>query len=308
MKQRVVMATTSSPSARRVVPAWLPSEVRAGFAAAIGEAELVLLQSAPSAIGHVVGGPDAIVQALVEALGPARTVVVPTFTTALTDPSGWTRPGAPRDRWDDIRRELPLYDPRRSTPRKMGRIADLLWRLPEAERSAHPVESVAALGPRAAELVHPHPIDDPMGPRGPWARMVALDARVLLLGVGLERCSLLHHCERMADVPYQALSAYAFPVEIDGERRWLEVEESGGNCSDGFPGLMPALEAGAACRRVTIGEAPTLVLSARVLFEVATAALAADAAALLCDDAACPLCPPARAAVSARLDEAPRRR
>jgi aminoglycoside 3-N-acetyltransferase len=291
------MGATFDHAVRATLPAFLPSEVRDGFAAAIGDAELVLLQSAPRTIGHVIGGPDAIVQALVEALGPQRTVMVPTFTTALTDPSGWTRPAAPQERWDEIRRELPLYDPRRSSPRKMGRIADLLWRLPDAKRSAHPVESIAALGPLAGELTYAHPIDDPMGPRGPWARLVSLDARVLLLGVGLERCSLLHHCERMADVPYQALAGYAVPVDIDGERRWIEVEESGGNCSDGFPKLVPALEAKGAFGRVSIGQAETLVLSARTLFEVATAALARDAAALLCDDESCPLCPAARVAV-----------
>ena len=252
-----------------------------------------LVHSAPRAIGLCAGGVDTVLDALLDVLGD-RTVVVPTFTTSLTDPAAWHPPPLPKQRWEAIRDEMPFFDPQTSTPRQMGRLADLLWRRPHAVRSHHPVESLAAIGPRAEALLASHPIDDPKGPRSPWAKLVALDARVLLVGVGLERCTLLHHCERIADVPYQPLATYAFPIEIDGERAWIEVERAGGHCSEGFAALRPALEAAGAVQALTLGDAATLSISARILCDVALAHLARDPAALLCRLVECPQCVPAR--------------
>jgi len=269
---------------------FLPSELRRDFAEAIGDANVVLLQSAPRAIGYVVGGIDTVVDALLDALGSDRTLVVPTFTFDLSDPSTWEKPAAPRERWDAIRTEMPIFDPAHSTPRQMGAIADRIWRLPGAQRSSHPIESIAAIGPRADEILRPHPIDDPVGPRGPWARMAAIDASIVLLGVGLERCTILHHAERMADVPYQEAAAYAFPTLIDGERHWLEVDAAGGNCSEGFPVLTERIPH----RKAQVGAASTMILSAARTVEVARAALRDDPYALLCRDPGCGHCTRAR--------------
>jgi aminoglycoside 3-N-acetyltransferase len=271
---------------------WLPSEIERDFSRILRGASIVLLHSAPRAIGHVAGGIDAVVEAMVAALdeSPAKTLVVPTFTTDRLDPSCWRRHPAPRDRWDAIRDELPTFDPAISTPRRMGRIADLVWRRPGALRTAHPVESIAAIGPRAKWIVEREPIDDPKGPRGPWARMVEADARVVMLGVGLERCTLIHHAERIVGVDYQL--PYAFPVEIEGSRAWLEVDASGGSCSDGFGRLLPHLESANALTVDHVGDAPVSIVSARALFDVTCALLRERPHALLCDAADCPQCSP----------------
>jgi aminoglycoside N3'-acetyltransferase len=266
----------------------LPSEIRAEFEAAFGDAEVVVMHSSPRAIGWVAGGVEGIGHALLQALH-TRTVIVPTFTVQRMDPSTWFNPPAPRELWDAIRDELPLYDPERSMPRGMGRLAEFVWRAEGAIRSSHPVESIAALGPRAEAIARPHPIDDPMGPNSPWARLYQLDARIVLVGVGLERCSILHHAERMAEVPYIDVAAYGMPVDIDGERGWVEAE-SGNNCSDGFPQLEPAI----AFDESTIGEAVVRSVSARVLVDRAREVLANDPGALLCRREGCVACEAAR--------------
>lgn len=264
----------------------LASEIRDDFARAFGDAEIIVLHSAARAIGWVAGGVEGIAQALLEALGE-RTIVVPTFTVQRMDPSTWHLHPAPAEMWDAIRDELPLYDPDRSPPRAMGRLAECVWRARGALRSSHPVESIAACGPEASAIVRPHPIDDPMGPRSPWQRLYELDARVVLLGVGLERCSIVHHAERMAEVPYLESAAYAMPVEIDGARHWVEAI-SGNNCSDGFPAL------DAPCTETTVGDATTRIYSARTLVDAARALLAGNPAALLCRRDGCAACGAAR--------------
>ncbi len=266
----------------------LPSEIRAQFEAAFGDAEVIVLHSSPRAIGWVAGGVEGIGQALLGALH-ARTLVVPTFTVQRMDPATWFNPPAPPELWDAVRDELPLYDPDRSPPRGMGRLAEYVWRAERAIRSSHPVESVATIGPRAESIARPHPIDDPMGPRSPWARLYELDARVVLVGVGLERCSILHHAERMAELPYIAVAAYGMPVEIDGVRCWVEAE-SGNNCSDGFPQLEPSI----AFSEHQIGDALVRTASARVLVDTAREVLGRDPGALLCVRDGCPACDAAR--------------
>lgn len=277
-------------------PQLLPSELRAAILPAVEGAEVILLHSAPRSIGPVVGGIDAVVSVLLSALGPARTLVVPTFTPDLVDPSCWqARPSAAR--MEAIRREMPIFDAATTTPQQMGRLADQLWRRPEALRSAHPVESIAAIGPRAEELTRRHPIDDPMGPRSPWARMVELDARVMLLGVGLTRCTMVHHAERLERVPYQSVAAYAMPMELEGPggaRTWIEVDEAGGSCSDGFGALEPLLFAEGGLRELSIGNARTLTVSSRELVRIARALLSRDHAALLCESLGCAHCCAAR--------------
>lgn len=128
-----------------------------------------------------------------------------------------------------------------------------------------------------------------MGPRSPWARLRALDARVVLLGVGFERCSILHHAERLAEPAYLAACAYSTFVRVDGERRWFEVE-SGAGCSDGFGVVEPKLRAAAAVEDVTIGDAHACVVSASRLVSTALSLLTRDPAALLCSSTDCAAC------------------
>jgi aminoglycoside 3-N-acetyltransferase len=274
----------------------LPSEIRADFARIFARADVVILHAAARAIGPVAGGIEGVFAALIDALED-RTLLVPTFTTTHIDPSAWDPPVDPA-RWDAIRAELPLFDPDRSPPHGMGRLVDLVLRAPGAIRSTHPVESVAAIGPHARALVRPHPIDDPMGPRSPWARAVALDARIVLLGVGLERCSIVHHAERLFG-GYALARPYLVPaLDEAGERTYVEVD-GGSACSEGFPALEPELHAHGVLEEATVGHARTRLLGSRATVEIAIERLRRETTALLCTRPGCASCRAARAAVGA---------
>lgn len=292
----------SSPSATSGPSPVSPERLRSDLAAAFGDARVIMLHAAPRAIGPVEGGASAIFDAVLDVLGDARTLVLPAFTHHLTDPAQWTNPPAPPERWDAIRAEMPLYDPAETPPFRLGAIPALAHRHPRAVRSPHPVMSLLGIGPDAPRVLERHAVTDPMGPRSPWPRLVEADARVVLLGVGLTRCTLVHYAEHLADVPYAQLVTCRFPLEIEGERHFVEAEPSGGDCSEGFDALFPHLERARVVEHRRVGQARTMSFAVRDLLAVAGDVLRADPFALLCHDDACGQCTSARAPVPERVD------
>lgn len=147
----------------------------------------VLVHSSLSAIGWVDGGAAAVVDALLEVVGPTGTVAVPTLTGTPDDGPG---------------RELVLDVDR--TPGWTGAIPEELRRRPAATRSGHPTHSVAAIGAAAARLTAGHEeCLTPCGTGSPYARLAAdPDGVVLLLGCDHESNTTLHHVEELAGVPY----------------------------------------------------------------------------------------------------------
>ena len=164
--------------------------------------DTLMVHASLRSLGWVVGGEAAVVQALLEVLGDSGTLVVPTQTAFNRDPSRWNDPRVPESQWPIIRDHLPAYDPAVTPSRGMGRIAEQVRTWPGARRSAHPQTSFAAIGANAAYVVDDHRLDSPLGEHSPLARLEDLDARVLLLGVDMHRCTCFHRAEyRLGTAP-----------------------------------------------------------------------------------------------------------
>lgn len=186
--------------------------------------ETLLVHSSLRALGWVAGGPVAAVQALLDALGPDGTVVMPTQTGGNSDPSTWSRPPIPEPWWQPFRDEAPGYDPRLTPTRGMGAIAELLRTWPGARRSAHPVTSFAALGPAAESLLSVHDLDCELGERSPLAALEAAGARVLLLGAGWGTCTTFHLGEyRVPGLPRRVRGCAV--VTPTGAREWVTYDD-----------------------------------------------------------------------------------
>lgn len=205
-----------------VISASLTADLRA---LGVRPGATMFVHSSLSALGWVIGDAPAAIAALGDALGPDGTLVMPTHSGGLSDPAGWVAPPVPLEWHNRIRAEMPAYDPDITPTRIMGAIPESFRTHPDVRRSAHPRQSCAARGPRAAFVTDDHALDCAMGERSPLARLYDLDADVLLLGVGHERNTSLHFAEYRASWPSKRHANFASPVLVDGARRWLEVDD-----------------------------------------------------------------------------------
>src|SRR5262245_27479084 len=194
-----------------------PRVTREGVAAGlrrlgVGSGDTVFFHSSLRSLGTVAGGADAVIDGFREAVGPAGTVVVPTFT--LLGRRG--RFGS----WYD-------HD---ASPSTVGLITETLRRRPEAVRSFHPIHSVAAAGRRAVEVTAGH--RRARGRVSPWCDaafahqstfdlLARWDAWYVLLGVSFQVQTIMHYVETvLADAVLRRAPEAARASLAARVRRW----------------------------------------------------------------------------------------
>lgn len=217
----------------------------------------LVVHSSLSSIGWVVGGAPVVVGALVGALGEGGTLAMPAATPLCADPATWSPP-VPAAWLTEVRDHLPLFD-RRTTPTSMGAIPETFRNWPGTLRSDHPLESVCARGPLAAEITGGHPLEFCEGPGTPFGRLSDLEGRVLLIGVGFDRCTALHLAESLAE--NRRTTTFRVPRLKDGRRVWVEIANVADDNGRHFPAIGERYLATGRAQVGSIGEAPSLLFS-----------------------------------------------
>ena len=147
----------------------------------LNDGDSLIVHSSLRSLGHVEGGADTVIDALLDTIGPDGNLMLPTFNYTRLRPE-------------------PYYDPA-ETPCRTGAVPEAGRKRPGAVRSLHPTHSVAVIGPRAEELTRDHLSFRALGIGSPIDRLVQAGGKVLLIGVGHTANSTIHLAEEYADLP-----------------------------------------------------------------------------------------------------------
>lgn len=240
----------------------------------------VCLHSSLSSFGQVVGGAVAVVRAF---LDEGCTLLVPTFSSVFEvappphlqfERNGWdySAPTSPRHMPERVYTpEVPDID------RGMGAIPLAVIPWLGRVRGNHPLDSFTAVGPRAAELIAGQA---PLDVYAPLTALIRTDGFVLLMGVGLEKVTLLHLAEKEAG----RTLFRRWANDPNGRPMAVEV----GGCSEGFGKL--ELHLRHAMRRISVGRSRWTLLPAGQVLAYAAPAISANTRITHCVVGECERC------------------
>jgi aminoglycoside N3'-acetyltransferase len=146
----------------------------------------LLVHSAIQYLGRPVGGVAMYLEALQTVIGPHGNIAVPAFNFAFARGEV------------DARRWLPLETPSQG----MGAFSEYVRQQPEARRSLHPMQSLAVIGPSAADLAERDTLSA-FDHGSAFERLLELDFKLLLLGANVQAVAMIHYSEQRAGVPYR---------------------------------------------------------------------------------------------------------
>ncbi|WP_068169931.1 aminoglycoside N(3)-acetyltransferase [Neokomagataea thailandica] len=182
----------------------------------------IMVHTGLSRIGWVCGGAHSVISALITAIGPEGTLMMPAQSPSLSDPQHWENPPVPQSWWPTIRASQPPYDPALTPTYQCGIVAETFRHWPETQRSTHPLLSLCARGANAQELLKDQPLDDPLGNQSPLAALENKGGFILMIGSGWETCTALHLAERRAEPNGPTIQEGA-PMLINGQRQWVPI-------------------------------------------------------------------------------------
>jgi len=226
-------------------------EIVAGLRAlGLGPGSNVIAHTALSSLGEVEGGADTVIDALIEAISPGGTLVMPTFGAA-----------SPFDA--------------AASPTNLGAIPEAFRKRPGVRRSRHPLSNVAAFGPRAEHYTQGHEdADCPYLEGTPYWKLAADGGYILLLGCDHDRNTTLHAVEAAADAPYLAPKTASW-IDAKGSVREKEYQRFPGPHRN-FIGVDRLLREAGVQRVGRIGTAVVRLIKSKAMIDLLVPRVRAD--------------------------------
>lgn len=167
-------------------------EVRLVISEALEPGDDVLVHSALGQLGHLEDGVEDMIDALIQTVTPGGTVIV------MTDTRSFSKTG---------RFSL-------SQPSETGLLTECFRQRPEAQRSRVPMSSFAAIGPSADFYTQEY--NSYLEGQSTMARLLERDAKIMLIGIAYEKCTLYHVSEERHASPYNSYKTFD-GVELDAD-------------------------------------------------------------------------------------------
>lgn len=167
----------------------------------ISSGNIVLVHSSLSSLGRVEGGAETVIAGLLEVIGPAGTLMMPSFQKG--GEYSLSAAGC-------------IFDVRVS-PTAQGLIPETFRKRPGTIRSLSPTHCMAAFGKDAAKLLEGHEsCSVSVGKNSPFDKLIQLGGKILLLGVTNDVNTTLHYLENVNGAPTVSRNCFN-PIVIDHE-------------------------------------------------------------------------------------------
>lgn len=234
----------------------------------VAKGQVLMVHTSLSALGFVCGGAQVVIEALMEAVGPEGTLMMPTQSWKNLDPAAGVHWEEPEQWWDLIRQNWPAYDKRLTPTNTMGAVAEMFRSWPGTLRSDHPARSVAAWGKYADYLTKDHDLSNIFGEGSPIGKLYELGGSVLLIGVGYDKNTSLHLADVRADYPGKHMATECSAILEKGQRVWKNYETLYVDGED-FEQIGVAFEGCCPVNKVPLGNGTLTLMDQRQLVDFA---------------------------------------
>ena len=226
----------------------------------LGSEDVVLVHSSYRSLGDVEGGPQTVVDALLEIIGHKGTLVVPTFTLSFCE---------------QYNREGNGYFDLDNTPSEMGILTETVRKMPGAKRSLHPIHSFAVYGRFTDEITS-------LGDRSSFgagsglAKLHELDAKIMVIGLRYTNSmTFFRYIEQMVGTEYRYIKEFSGSIIVRGAmtqgKYTMNVRDLDRNVVTDNEPMGRILEEMGLVRVKKIGQSSVrLVLSTRDIYRVVT--------------------------------------
>ena len=243
-------------------------------------AQTICIHSSLKSFGKLQDGPETLLQAF---LDEGNSILVPSFSYDFEmSPPPDMRPQ--QNGYDYSRAaESPtgpskIYSPAcTEISPDMGAIPRTLLAHQGHKRGNHPVNSFAAIGPQAQELIEGQNFLDVYAP---FEYMYEHGGAIVLMGVTLIRATAIHYAEQRAGKNL----FIRWAADPQGQIQPVKV----GSCSEGFDRLLPVVEAFE--RRLSVGPSGWRIYDFRTFVDAIALAVHEDPQMTHCDDENCERC------------------
>ena len=238
--------------------------------------DLLLVHSALSAFGHIVGGAGTVLAALAEAVGPDGTVLLPSFRRSSCLLNGINK------KWEH--RPSDIRDDGSPSMRKVvGALTGAFLRAhPDAPRGAHVSHPWTGFGPKAAEIVLAQRRDEPPASESSaLGAALRLGGKILHLGSPVGHTTFLHYLETRHRLPGLGPGYYA-AREADGSVGYVYVKDHVPGPRDWYAKnedarfFRAALAHGLEIRETPLGLGTVKLMDCRQLWDIGSALVAED--------------------------------
>jgi aminoglycoside 3-N-acetyltransferase len=222
-------------------------------------------------IGYVSGGPDAVIDALLEVIGSEGTLMMNTFT-----------------KWfpaSEIREDY-IFDTSK-TPPYTGLVPTVFAKREGVIRSKHPMMSVSATGKLSEYLTNEH--DEKANFLLPYEKLAKIDGRYLAIGIGNRLVAIRHEAQRRAGY-FNLLPLFCGVKYKNADGKVKTFIGNQPPCTKNLSAVVPYIEHSAQMTRGKIGNAASILAPADKLLKSMTAILKEKPELTLCNDFFCLHC------------------